>query len=130
MPRTVVHPLLVGLALVLTPLMAKEAAKSLEAGQIYSHGIIRQADRTLEAVVEVAVELVPNIHPGQQVLMDVRQGRLHGIVKGVHSPVEIIIALDASRSKIKLSRLQPGQAVVAVIQLEAECDCEWIEPRP
>ena len=117
--------LLVGLALALTPLTAKEALTSREAGQIYSHGTIRQTDRAMEAVVEVAVEFVANIHPGQQVLMDVRQGRLRGVVKGVHSPVEITIALDASRSKVSLSRLQPGQAVLAVIQLEAECDCEW-----
>jgi hypothetical protein len=116
----------------LAPLAAKEVLpkSATVSGQIYSHGTIRQADSAFEAVVEVAVELVPNIHEGQQVWMDVRQGRLRGIVKGVRSPVEIVIALDARRSKFKLSRLQPGQAVIAIIQLEAECDCASELPGP
>lgn len=110
----------------LAPLAAKEVLPKAAtvSGQIYSHGTIRQADSTLEAVVEVAAELVPNIHEGQLVWMDVRQGHLRGVVKGVRSPVEIVIALDGSRSKFKLSRLQPGQAVIAIIELEAECDCD------
>jgi hypothetical protein len=112
----------------LAPVLAKEVMPraATVSGQIYGHGAIRQAAYAMEAVVEVPVELVPNIHEGQQVWMDVRQGRLRGIVKGVHSSVEIVIALDGARSKFKLSRLQPGQAVIAVIELEAECDCDAI----
>jgi hypothetical protein len=116
----------IGLAcFTLAPLMAKEILPKAAtvSGQIYSHGTIRHATSGLEAVVEVAVELVPNIHEGQQVWMDVRQGHLRGVVKDVHSSMEIVIALDGERSKFKLSRLQPGQAVIAIIQLEEDCDC-------
>lgn len=127
MPRT---NLLIGLAcLSFVPVMAKDVAHGLSSGQIYSQGIIRQADHAFEAVVEVAAELVQNIHAGQQVLMDVRQGQLRGIVQAVRSHVEITIALDMSRSKVKFSRLQHGQAVIAVIQLDPECDCEIPELR-
>ena len=49
--------------------------------------------------------------------MDVRQGKVRGVVKGVRSPVEILIALDARRLEI-------GQAVIAIIHLDPECDCE------
>ena len=97
--------------LALGPVMAKDIARG---GQIYSHGSIRNAT---EAVVSVAAELVANIHAGQQVSMDVRQGTFRGVVKDVRSPVEILIALDARR-------LQVGQAVIAVIQLDPDCDCE------
>lgn len=93
------------------PCMAKDLARG---GQIYSQGSIRNAT---EAVVEVAAEFLPNIHPGQQVSMDVRQGKVRGVVKGVRSPVEILIALDARRFQI-------GQAVIAVIHLDPECNCE------
>ena len=93
-------------------------------GQIYGHGTIRQADQILQAVVEVAAGLIANVHAGQLVSMDVRQGHLCGIVKSIHSPVEITIAFDASRSKVKLSRLQPGQAVIAIIPLDPRrCTC-------
>ena len=85
--------------------------------QIYGYGSIRQADSALEAVVAVDANLLFNIQTGQQVWIDVRQGQLRGVVKGVHSPVEVTIALDAGRSKVKLSRLHPGQAVIAVIEL-------------
>jgi len=112
--------------LTLAPLAAKEVLPKAAtvSGKIYSHGTIRQVEASFEAVVEVAPELAPNIHEGQQVWMDVRQGYLRGVVKDVHSPLEIVIALDGSRTKFKLSRLQPGQAVIAVIELEAECDCD------
>ena len=93
------------------PCLAKDLARG---GQIYSHGSVRNAT---EAVVEVAAEFLPNIHPGQQVSMDVRQGKVRGVVKGVRSPVEILIALDARRLEI-------GQAVIAIIHLDPECDCE------
>lgn len=113
-------PVLLGLLCVaVAPVTSKEIVRT-GGGLIYSHGTIRSAD---EAVVEVAVELVTNVHEGQQVLMDVRQGQVRGTVKGVRSPVEITIALDAARSKIRLPRLQPGQAVFAVIQLDPDCDC-------
>ena len=105
----------------IAPAMAKEIGSR---GQIFSHGSIRDVDRVREAVVEVAVELLPNVHAGQQVLLDVRQGQLRGVVKGVHSPAEIVIALDGLRSKVQLGRLQPGQAVIAAIQLDPECDCD------
>ena len=129
MPRTIVL-----LAVALAQLMAKEAAiPGPKTGQIYSHGTIRQTGRqtgcTLEAVVEVAAELLANIHAGQQVLMDVRQGQLRGVVKLVRSRVEVTVALDASRSKIKFSRLQDGQAVIAAILLDPDCDCEIPELR-
>jgi len=112
----------------LAPLAAKEVLPKAAtiSGQIYSHGTIRQTNANYEAVVEVAAELVPNIHEGQQVWMDVRQGHLRGVVKGIHSPAEIVIALDGSRTKFKLSRLQHGQAVIAIIELEPECDCDAI----
>ena len=124
--------LLIALAvLAISPLLAKEGfiKESVMQGQVYSHGTLRQAERALEAVVEVAAELAPNVRAGQQVRMEVRQGQLRGTVKGMRSPVEITIALDASRSKVKLSRLQPGQAVIAVIQLEPDCNCELPEMR-
>ena len=103
--------LLVLVCLAAVPVIAKEIAHG---AHIYSHGSVRNAT---EAVVEVAAEFLPNIHPGQQVSMDVRQGKLHGVVKGVRSPVEILIALDARRLEI-------GQAVIAIIHLDPECDCE------
>ena len=114
--------LVLSITLAVAPVMAREMVSTPTAGgRIYSHGTIRSAR---EAVVEVAVELMSNIRPGQQVQMDVRQGRLRGTVRDVRSPLEISIALDGSRSMIRLSRLQPGQEVFAVIQLdEAECDC-------
>jgi hypothetical protein len=96
-------------------------------GQIYAHGVLRQTDRQLEAVVEVGADFLSNVQAGQQVWMDVRQGHLFGIVKCVHSPVEVTIAVDTSRTKIKLSRLQPGQAVIAVIQLDPDCTCVPLE---
>jgi hypothetical protein len=91
------------------------------AARIYAHGTLRQADRALEAVVEVGADFLSNVQAGQQVWMDVRQGHLHGVVKCVHSPVEVTIALDGLRSKVKLARLQAGQAVIAIIQLDADC---------
>lgn len=130
MPRSTVPSLLIGLVCFgAAPLMANELSAAAMPGQIYSHGTIRQTAQMLEAVVDVAVELMPNIHAGQQVWMDVRQGQLRGIVKAVHSPVEVTIALDASRSRVKMARLQPGQSVIAVIQIEAECGCETPELR-
>ena len=107
--------LLVLACLAAGPVMAKEIAHG---GHIYSHGSIRNAT---EAVVSVAAEFLPNIHPGQQVSMDVRQGKVRGVVKDVRSPVEILIALDARRFQI-------GQAVIAVIHLDPECDCETSLP--
>jgi len=126
MPRTTVLRFLIGLAcFTLAPVMAKEVMPG-PAGQIYSHGTIRLANHSFEAVVIVSAELLPNIHAGQQVWMDVRQGQLRGIVKAVHDAVEVTIALDRSRSKVKISRLQPGQAVIAIIQLDPECDCAML----
>jgi hypothetical protein len=90
--------------------------------KIYAHGILRQHDRSLEAVVEVGADFLSNIQAGQQVWMDVRQGQVHGVVKCVRSALEVTIALDNLHSTVKLSRLQPGQAVIAVIQLGADCD--------
>jgi hypothetical protein len=91
-------------------------------GEVFGHGTLRKTDRSLEAVVEVGANLISNIQAGQQVLMDVRQGQLRGVVKSVNSPMEVTIALDGQHSNVKLSRLQPGQAVIAVIQLESDCD--------
>ncbi len=123
MPRTIVVVLL---GLICVSLMAREAGrKSADDGSgICSHGTIRQTGGVFEAILEVAPELMRNIHAGQFVVLDVRQGQLQGTVKGVRSHAEVTIDLDAARSKIKFSRLQDGQAVIAVIQLEPDCDCE------
>jgi hypothetical protein len=114
----------------LVPAMAYEISPSRQPpappGQIYGHGVLRQHDLGLEAVVEVGADFLSNIQAGQQVWMDVRQGHVHGVVKCVHSAVEVTIALDGAHSKVKLSRLQPGQAVIAVIQLDPECGGDGI----
>ncbi|HEY3743427.1 MAG TPA: hypothetical protein VGL53_26455 [Bryobacteraceae bacterium] len=110
------------------PAMAHELSPSLRtttpaaSAEIYGHGVLRQADRVLEAVVEVGADLLSNIQAGQQVWMDVRQGHIHGVVKCVHSPVEVTISLDGVRSNVKLSHLQAGQAVIATFQLDPDCD--------
>jgi len=110
--------------LTITTLSAKEVALSTTplTREIFGHGTLKESDCALEAVVEVAASLVGNVQTGQQVWMDVRQGQLHGIVKAVRSSTEITIALDAPRSQVKFSRLRPGQAVIAVIQLNTEMD--------
>jgi hypothetical protein len=112
--------------LTLVPALAREispAGKNLSTpAEIFGHGTLRRTDRSLEAVVEVGANLISNIQAGQQVLMDVRQGQLRGVVKSVNSPLEVTIALDGQRSSVNLSRLQPGQAVIAVIQLDSDCD--------
>ena len=108
--------------LTMATLSAKEIvpSKSVVSHEIFGHGTIRETECALEAVVEVAADLVSNIQTGQLVWMDVRQGQIRGIVKTVRSSSEITIALDAPRSRVKLSRLRPGQAVIAIIQLNGE----------
>ena len=129
MPRTAAQLAFACAVICLTvlPAMAREMTPAQPnhltpaTASIYAHGTLRQADRALEAVVEVGADFLSNVQTGQQVWMDVRQGQLHGIVKSVHSAVEVTIALDGAGSQVRLSRLQPGQAVIAIIQLDPEC---------
>jgi hypothetical protein len=116
------RPLILLACLSIGTLSAKEVIPSsgVVSHEIFGHGTIRATECAFEAVVEVAANLVGNIQTGQQVWMDVRQGQLHGTVKAVHSSTEITIALDAPKSKVKLSRLHPGQAVIALFQLDTQ----------